>query len=175
VGDWLALVLRHVLHCAALVQQQRRQQLRSRPIAPTDLRPGTIAMHDCKPAPLPACLRPCLPCLPACLPACLFMHRLHVFRLVPLILSRHTPSPPAEVDGEVSYLADVGTAPSAAAGEGRRMHSRAASTGSAASWEASQGAQPRSDSRLGGAGGDAQGAYYLEASVGRMLAAGRDR
>ncbi|KAI3430892.1 hypothetical protein D9Q98_009301 [Chlorella vulgaris] len=84
----------------------------------------------------------------------------------------------AEVDGEVSYLADGGTAPSAAAGEGRRssrMHSRAASTGSAASWEASQGAQPRSDSRLGGAGGDAQGAYYLEASVGRMLAAGRDR
>lgn len=117
-------------------------------------------------------------CAPACLPACLFLHRLHVFRQVPLTLSRHTPPHPAEVDGEVSYLADGGTAPSAAAGEGRRssrMHSRAASTGSAASWEASQGAQPRSDSRLGGAGGDAQGAYYLEASVGRMLAAGRDR
>lgn len=82
--------------------------------------------------------------------------------------------PAAEVDVEASYLLDdSSSAASGAPSRLSRIHSRVPSTGSAASWDSSLPAHSHSSSRTGLAL-DAQGAY-VEASVGRMLSAGRDR
>ncbi|KAL4420694.1 hypothetical protein ABPG75_010350 [Micractinium tetrahymenae] len=82
----------------------------------------------------------------------------------------------AEVDIEASYLLDDSSSGGGASGvpsQLSRMHSRAPSASSAASWDSSLPAHSHSSSRAGLAL-DAQGAY-VEASVGRMLSAGRDR
>lgn len=85
----------------------------------------------------------------------------------------------AEVDVEASYLLEDGAAGvgsgggSGAPSRMSRLHSRVPSAGSAASWDSSLPTHSHSSSRTGLAL-DAQGAY-VEASVGRMLSAGRDR
>lgn len=66
---------------------------------------------------------------------------------------------------------------SGAASRLSRGHSRAPSAASAASWDSSAlgGAQPQLGGRAGGAAEGSSHGGYVEASVSRMLSAGRDR
>ncbi len=75
----------------------------------------------------------------------------------------------AEVNVEVSYLVEGSSRAGGASSRLSHMHSRAASTSSAASWDSSMPPQSHSSSRAGGLDS------YMEASVSRMLAGGRDR
>lgn len=79
------------------------------------------------------------------------------------------PPPPAEVDAEAAYLLEP--APAAAGSRLSHMHSRAGSAASAASWESGLPPMP-THSHSSSRAGDAS---YMEASVSRMLSAGRDR
>ena len=89
----------------------------------------------------------------------------------------------AEVGVEVAYLSDADSSSSAGGGGGSmhggggrlsRMHSRAHSGSSGASWESSLPAHSHSRNSSRAAGLDAQGAY-MEASVSRMLSATQNR
>lgn len=93
------------------------------------------------------------------------------------LLYRHSNSCLVEVDMEASYLlASPLDRGSGAASRMSHAHSRAPSTASAASWDSSAlgSAQHHGSSRAGGAEAGGQGGF-VEASVSRMLSAGRDR